>query len=68
MGSYGIELLPVGCAITEARQAAEQVDIIRLKKEIEALDSIDFRRSNPIVRSNTLRLRRVRFLGRQKTN
>ncbi len=38
----GIELLPVGCAITEARQAAEQVDIIRLKKEIEALDSIDF--------------------------
>ena len=38
----GIELLPVGCAITEARQAAEQVDIIQLKKEIEALDSIDF--------------------------
>ena len=38
----GIELLPVGCAITEARQAADQVDIIRLKKEIEAMNSIDF--------------------------
>ncbi len=47
----GIELLPVGCAITEARQAAEQVDIIRLKKEIEALGSIDFstiKSDNPI--------------------
>ncbi len=38
----GIELLPVGCAITEARQAAEQVDIIRLKKEIETLSCVDF--------------------------
>ena len=49
--STGIELLPVGCAITEARQAAEQVDIIRLKKEIEALGSIDFstiKSDNPI--------------------
>ncbi len=49
--STGIELLPVGCAITEARQAAEQVDIIRLKKEIEVLDSIDFstiKSDNPI--------------------
>ena len=51
----GIELLPVGCAITEARQAAEQVDIVKLKKEIEALDSIDFfgdqiRESDPTYR------------------
>ncbi len=38
----GIELLPVGCTITEARQAAEQVDTIQLKKEIEAISCIDF--------------------------
>ena len=38
----GIELLPVGCAITEARQAAEQVDIVQLKKEIEAMSCLDF--------------------------
>ena len=43
----GIELLPVGCAITKARQAAEQVDMARLRKEMETIRDMDFATVKP---------------------
>lgn len=43
----GIELLPVGCAITKARQAAEQVDMARLRKEMETIRDMDFSTVKP---------------------
>lgn len=43
----GIELLPVGCAITKARQAAEQMDMARLRKEMETIRDMDFSAIKP---------------------
>ncbi len=49
----GIELLPVGCAITKARQAADHVDMAMLIKEVETIGNIDFstiKSNNPPIR------------------
>ena len=43
----GIELLPVGCAITKARQAAEQVEQKALQKEMETIRDMDFSTIKP---------------------
>ena len=43
----GIELLPVGCAITKARQVAEQMELKALQKEMKTIRDIDFSAIKP---------------------
>ena len=45
--AIGIELLPVGCAAIEARQAAKRVEPARFQKAVESICNIDFRTIKP---------------------